>query len=290
MPRILAIINPAASGLARSSRRRDIEAALVEAGSAICATRAPGDGTRVAAESRGFDVLVAVGGDGTVSEVLTGMDRGRQLLAVVPAGTGNCLAKDLGHFDVPASIEALRNRRARSVDLIEARWQLEDGQSGVRWLGSTAGLGYVVDVARLAKKRFARLAGHAYALASAFVVPSTRSLFMSIDGGPEAAVQLTGILANNTGHIGNALAFPGASLADGMLDVFSLERAWPRQCLHNLQMVTGWPIRGVPAPWRARRLRLRCSQPEVAMLDGELIGGIRELELACHPAAATCMA
>jgi len=286
---IVAILNPCAGGLARGPQRRAIEAALAQAGVALRVTTAPGDAIRLATEARAADVLVAVGGDGTVSEVLTGMDRARQVLAVVPAGTGNCLAMDLGFRSAQAGIEALQSGRGRTIDLIEARWARSDGASGVRWLGSTAGLGYVVDVARLAKRRFARLSGHAYAAASAFIVPSARTLMMSVDAGPEASVRVTGLLANNTRHIGNAPAFPAASLADGLLDVFSFERSWAGQCLHNLRMVTGWPIPGVPAAWRARRLRLRCDAPETAMLDGELLDGIRELELACHSAAATCL-
>jgi diacylglycerol kinase (ATP) len=286
---IVAILNPCAGGLARGSQRQAIESALAQVGVQLRLTTSPGDAVRLAAEARDADVLVAVGGDGTVSEVLTGMDRGRQVLAVVPAGTGNCLAMDLALGSAPSGIEALRSGSARTIDLIEARWLRSDGTSGARWLGSTAGLGYVVDVARLAKRRFARLSGHAYAAASAFVVPTARTLTMCIDTGPERSVRMTGLLANNTRHIGNAPAFPAASLADGLLDVFCFERSWAGQCLHNLRMVTGWPIPGTPSAWRARRVRLRCDAPEVAMLDGELLDGVRELELSCHAAAATCL-
>ena len=59
-------------------------------------TNAPGHATLLARASAGFTGIVAIGGDGTIAEVLAGMDIAHQRLAVIPAGHGNSLARDLG--------------------------------------------------------------------------------------------------------------------------------------------------------------------------------------------------
>lgn len=285
-----AILNPWAHALVRGPRRRLLQDALTRLGADVQVMQAAQDAVQLAAQANDAAVLVAVGGDGTVSGVLTGMDRERQRLAVIPAGTGNCLARDLGVGDIETALRALRGGHDRRIDLIEARWVLADGSAGIRWLGSTAGLGYAADVAALAKKRFAWAGGHAYSLASLFVVPRSRQVTLAVDGAPAGPARLTGILANNTRHIGHAPAFPSAQVADGLLDVFRFDSAWVRQCLHNVRMVTGWPIPGLPQPWQARLLTLRTESPEVAMLDGELVHGVRELAFACRAGAVACIA
>jgi diacylglycerol kinase (ATP) len=287
--RLCAIVNPRAGGMPRGDRGREFLSALTGAVGDVRYTRARGDATRLAAEARGYDGLVAVGGDGTVAEVLTGMDRDTQYLALVPTGTGNCLARQLGIRNVPAALAAIERGRMERADLIEVRLRCSNGDMSVHWLGSTAGLGYASDVAALAKRHFARLRGYAYAVAATFVAPRLREIRLRVDAAPETVLRLTGVLANNTRHIGSACAFPGARLDDGLMDVFHFRSAWLRQCLHNVRMTTGLPVPGTPTSFRARTLQMRCDPPETVMLDGELVADVSELELTCHPAAVTCI-
>ena len=94
--RWLAIVNPHAGMLRHhvlGPRFLDELAARVDR---VTFTSGPGDATHIAAAASDYDGLVAVGGDGTVAEVLSGMAHTSQRLAVLPGGTGNCLAIDLG--------------------------------------------------------------------------------------------------------------------------------------------------------------------------------------------------
>jgi diacylglycerol kinase family enzyme len=273
----------------RGERAREFFSALTSAVGEVRYTRASGDATRLAADAHDYDGLVAVGGDGTVAEVLTGMDRDTQYLALVPTGTGNCLARQLGIRSVPAALVAIQRGRMERADLIEVRLRCANGDVSVHWLGSTAGLGYASDVTALAKRHFARLRGYAYAVAATFVAPRLREIRLRVDAAPETVLRLTGVLANNTRHIGNACAFPGARLDDGLMDVFHFRSAWLRQCLHNVKMTTGLPVPGTPTSFRARTLHVRCDPPETVMLDGELVPEVCELELTCRPAAVSCI-
>lgn len=98
--RILIIANPAAG--ARRGRRAGEAAARTAARRSAKVefrlTESPGDAQRIAASAsaEGFDLVVAVGGDGTVNEVANGLAGSRVALGVAPTGTMNLLARVLG--------------------------------------------------------------------------------------------------------------------------------------------------------------------------------------------------
>jgi diacylglycerol kinase (ATP) len=252
-------------------------------------TASPCDAITIAAGARDYEGLVAVGGDGTVAEVLTGMDCGSQRLAVIPAGTGNCLAVDLGLGTVTTALESLGRGRSRRIDIIRAVLRHSDGSTTHRRLASTAGMGYVTEVALLAKRHFAHFRAHAYAAAAGFVRPQMREVRFRSDANDESTMQLTGLLVNNTRHVGSAQAFPAARFDDGLLDYFEFRCGWLRQCLHDLQMVTGIPVYGTPQPRRLKTIRLHFDAPETVVLDGDPFGQVNEMELSCQAAALNCM-
>jgi diacylglycerol kinase family enzyme len=125
----LAIANPAA-GRARepisSGRLRDLRG--VNVGSCGPRRRAI---QRLARESSAFDGVIAIGGDGTI-EVLQGIDLSRQCLAVLPAGHGMCLARDLGVADPVRALAALRHGACRPLDLMDVSVGYVDGRQDRR--------------------------------------------------------------------------------------------------------------------------------------------------------------
>jgi diacylglycerol kinase (ATP) len=256
--------------------------------STIVHTVCRNDATAIAAGACDYDGLVAVGGDGTVAEILTGMNCESQRLAVIPAGTGNCLAAELGLPSAKAALEAIGRGRSRRIDIMRAVLRHSDGSTTNRCLASTAGMGYATEVALLAKRHFSQWRGHAYAAAAGFVRPRLREVHMSSDEHDERRLQLTGFLINNTRYIGNARPFPAARIDDGFLDFFLFRCGWLRQCLHDLGMLTGIPVYGAPQPRRSRTVRLRFDTPETIVLDGDPFEAVSEMELTCQPAALNC--
>ena len=107
-------------------------------------TAAPGDATRLAAETAGWSVVVAIGGDGTLHEVLNGLmavERAqRPVLGVVPAGTGNDYAQALGIplHDPEAAAQALVEAPVRRVDV----GRLEGTERGQIFFG--VGIGFAM--------------------------------------------------------------------------------------------------------------------------------------------------
>jgi diacylglycerol kinase (ATP) len=287
--RWLAVVNPFAGGLRHGRLGGTFRNELSASVSGIAFTDGPGDATRIAGEARHYDGLVVVGGDGTVAEVLSGMDRSAQRLAVVPAGTGNCLARDLGIRNAEQALGAIHGGERAIIDLMETNLVHADSRITRHWLTSTAGLGYASEVAELAKRRFSKMRGAAYAIAATFVRPRPRMFTMSVNGSPPSPVSLTGLVVNNTRHIGNTLAFPAADLTDGILDALEFRAGWLKQLLHNLEMVARFPVPGTPSPRRLKAISIRSDTPETVMLDGELVGSVKEMTITCRPAAVTCM-
>jgi diacylglycerol kinase family enzyme len=151
MRRAALIYNPS-SGSKRARRVADVESAAAVlrtagVGTEIIATRAAGSATEQAAEAiaGGCDVVFACGGDGTVHEVLQAVVAGenRAALGIIPLGTGNLLATDLG---LPRSPAAAARLQAEATPLRVAAGRIEyrdrrTGAPGTRYFTVAAGVG-----------------------------------------------------------------------------------------------------------------------------------------------------
>ncbi len=119
-------------------------------------TTAPGDAAKLAAETAGWSVVVAIGGDGTVHEVLNGLmtvERARRpVLGVVPAGTGNDYAQTLGVplHDPEAAAQALLEAPVKRVDV----GRLEGTERGKIFFG--VGIGFAMMAAANAELQRSR--------------------------------------------------------------------------------------------------------------------------------------
>jgi diacylglycerol kinase (ATP) len=201
----------------------------------VLETRGNGDAAdRVArADLAGFDGLIAAGGDGTLFEVLNGLyahpaDR-RIPLGVVPVGTGNAFARDLGlrPGDWEKGVGIVRAGRQRRVDV--GRVTHADG--AYHFL-NIVGAGLPVDAMRTAE-RLKFLGQSAYSLAALWRAMrlQTYPLGLEIDG--EAIEQeALFVEVSNSRYTGTSfLMAPGAEFDDGLLDVTVLRRLSRRRLL-----------------------------------------------------------
>ncbi|HZW52050.1 MAG TPA: diacylglycerol kinase family protein, partial [Rudaea sp.] len=122
MRKALLLYNPH-SGRQRARREADVELAVSEmraAGVDAVAepTRAAGSAGEQARAAAGFDTIIACGGDGTVHDVLQGVAGTPLQLAVLPLGTGNALANDLGIArDVRTAVRMLLDAAAQPISI-----------------------------------------------------------------------------------------------------------------------------------------------------------------------------
>jgi YegS/Rv2252/BmrU family lipid kinase len=237
--RVLVIYNPAA-GQWRQRRLRTTLAALKGLGCAITlfATGKPGDAESRAAglSTAEFDVVVAAGGDGTINEVANGLAAASgplPPLAIIPLGTANVLAEEIGLRGNPRAVaRAIANGSQMIVHL---------GQANGRYFLMMAGVGFdahVVANVDLALKR--RTGKVAYVLET--LVQGMRYGFppchVTVDGIDYDACSV--VVCNGKHYGGPFVAAPKASLAEPAFEVCLLERGgWRHVIRYGAALVMG---------------------------------------------------
>ncbi|MCU1272740.1 MAG: hypothetical protein JWO48_171 [Bryobacterales bacterium] len=251
-------------------------------------TEYPGHAAELALNAAGYGGLAAVGGDGTVFEILQGLDRAKQRIAVIPAGRGNSLARDLHLPHTLASIDAVRSTLPVLIDLMEVTFKTSGGAKQKRVSASTIALGYPVAVARLAGRKFAQLGKLCYAAAAAAVCPAPFRAQIACDGQEQSAQHFTGFVANNTRHMANFVAFPDASLEDGYFDVIELNAGFLKQSIHNASAFSRLHFYMPVTPIRTKTAEVLLDEPRDLLLDGEIYSDVISVRIRILPSALTC--
>ncbi len=289
----LTIVNPRAGGRQRDGWHQPLVKRLErELGAEVVFTDHPGHATALASAAREAEGFVVVGGDGTIGEVVNGMDLDRQAVLLLAAGTGNGLARDLGLASFEAGFAAARLRRRSALDLIRVSYRL-GGQDRFdsRLAVSTAGVGYVADAVQLAGRYFKGLGWLCYPVAAA--VQAARqgclSLAVELDEGPAAQRSLSNVMVNNTQHAGNFRPFRRADLRDGRFEVLLARAGFIGQLAHNVSILSGTYLYAPAAEVAARTLSLRLAGPQLLMIDGELWEQVVEVRFEVLPGKLQCV-
>jgi len=232
-------------------------------------TTGPGDATVQAARAPGhFDMVVALGGDGTVHETATGMAGTGCPLAVLPSGSGNDFAVGVGCPTPEAGLEAIAMGQDRALDVCAL-----DGEKFVNSLGLLAsGL-----VSGGASHLWRWLGGARYTLAAVGTLLKYRGQDMVWEvGGPDGREEISGRfffaeICNGPLTGGGCRFAPDARFDDGLLDACLIRPISP---------VTGLKL--LPAASKGKRmdheaisviqcstLAFTCHQPVAVHLDGE---------------------
>ena len=144
------IYNPVAGGLSRHRERQVREAAAALATQGIAAKVVPTTGPNTAVElartaaAQGDELVLVCGGDGTINEVINGLAQTPTTLGILPGGTANIFAKELGlpHHPVRAARE-LGQWVPRRIALGRAITEKNGGgPSAIRYFLSLAGVGF----------------------------------------------------------------------------------------------------------------------------------------------------
>jgi len=237
----------------------------------------PGSGQAAHAVDAGVDLVIAAGGDGTVTACAAGLAGQLVPLAILPTGTGNLLAINLG---IP-----LDRARAVQVALTGVDRKIDLGVANGRPFVAMAGLGLDAKMLRstseAAKKRF----GYAAYVVAALrhVADPPLRLTVRTDGGRPKKYSATGIIIGNVGWLqGGIRLLPDAQPDDGLLDAAVLtSRGLVSSMLLGLRILLrrdgAQVVRG-----SFRSLRIRVDREHLWELDGEVVGTAKELKVGVH--------
>jgi diacylglycerol kinase (ATP) len=194
-------------------------------------TRRPGDACELAREAAraGVELVVAVGGDGTASEVVDGLVGQRPArpdlsFGFIPCGTGGDLSRTLGYPSDPYEAARILSARAeRMVDVGRIELTGHDGRPRTRHFANVAGAGIAGQVVQHVERMGKRLGGRVtfmLAAARALVGWRDQPIRWRVDGGPWSEEAITGLsVCNGRFFGGGMMVAPGARMDDGLFDV-----------------------------------------------------------------------
>jgi YegS/Rv2252/BmrU family lipid kinase len=187
----------------------------------------PGHITELAqqAAQAGAELVVAVGGDGTLNEVVNGVVRGGggPEVATLPLGTGMDFGRTYGiptRFDDAVRIAV--DGTTRTIDLGRVHYRTWSGEPGERYLVNVGSVGMSAAVAQRANGMSKALGGKAtffYALVRVFLAWQNSVVDVELDGRHRSARMHDVIVANGQYHGGAMWLAPDASPDDGLFDV-----------------------------------------------------------------------
>ena len=229
------------------------------------------------------DVVFVCGGDGTVMAAVTALAGCDVPLAVLPAGTGNLLARNL---DLPLADEEEALRIGTSGRTIA----IDVGVVEDRKFAVMAGIGFDAAIMRDAPEGLKRLVGW-----PAYLVSGAKHLrgggirvTLRIDDGEPMQRRVRTVLVGNVGKLqGNIPLMPDAVIDDGLLDVVVIA---PRTVL-DWARVSGRVVRRADKPdrrmerFRASHVLVETSRPQPRQLDGDVIEDSRTMDIRVEPRA-----
>jgi YegS/Rv2252/BmrU family lipid kinase len=243
-------------------------------------TRPDDTGERLAREAvrSGVDLVLASGGDGTITACAGGIAGTGVPLGVLPCGTGNLLARNLG---LPLSLD-----EALAVALTGSNRRLDVGDANGRPFVVMAGIGFDAEMLDGADERLKRRVGWAAYVLSALRHLRDRPVRMALraDGGPPQRRWASGVIVGNVGSLqGNVRLLPDAAPDDGVLDVAVLAASGWTGWLRLAADVLLRRRTGRVAHLTCRKLTVQASRARPWEVDGEVAGTTRQLRVTLEP-------
>lgn len=224
--------------------------------------------------NEGEPVVIAAGGDGTLNAVVAGLAGSRTALGVMPAGTMNVFARELGipSNSLPKAFEVIERGLIREVDLFSA-----NGSPFVQM----AGVGFDAMVIEETSWESKKMLGPLAYLLSAVKVLGERPPKIEIvtaEGVRETGVAV--LCGNGSLYGGQFRLFRNASNTDSLLDVIVFKEAGYRFVLDSLKGIVrgGIDLGSSTAYFQSSDFLVTADREVPVEIDGELLGRFKEIE------------
>jgi diacylglycerol kinase family enzyme len=309
--RVAVIVNPTKVDM--EAMRAAVVAAEEEAGWAPSlwletSVDDPGQGRAREAIAARVTAVLTAGGDGTVRAVAEGMLDSGIPIVLIPSGTGNLLARNLGLSlgKLSDSLTTAVTGVDQAIDVGIAELTRDDGSVERHAFVVMVGIGLDAKMIAATNPDLKKKVGWlAYVEATARIVRDVDAVRLrySLDGSPERSTTIHTLLIGNCGSLpGGVLILPDAQIDDGLLDVVAMRPrnlwgwmrvsyavVWENGVLQKTKV--GRRILAADKSVRAlryfqgRRMTLAFERPEEFEIDGEEMGLVTRLEVRVAPAS-----
>jgi len=281
------IVNPVAGAGRTAKKWPQIMALLRSIGLSFehDMTEAPGHARELAkaASEKGYELVVSVGGDGTINEVVNGLyDAGNiaeVTLGIIGTGTGHDYIRTLGiPWTYQEACKCLINPRILAVDLGVVEY-LSSGQMVKRLFVNFAGLGFDAEIVKTTTQKYKTLsstASYLTGLFAALLFYKNKKVSLTLDGEVTERKVCTVLVSNGKYGGGGMLAAPEADLSDGLLDVMIIGDISKPDLLWSLPRVYKGTHLTHPkvSLKKAREVEIQSTEAISLQADGELLGGL----------------
>jgi diacylglycerol kinase (ATP) len=275
----IVILNPAAHSDRGKRWRARVES--LARGCTVCASSRAGDAELLArnAAREGFKKIVAAGGDGTINEVVNGLAGSTATLGLLPIGTVNVFASELGLpiHNLQMCWNIIEGDKTRVIDLPRAN---------KKYFVQLAGVGLDAQVVKETSLALKRNFGPLSYLISAAQIAARRPPLLYLESKDAPTNEASFVLIGNGRRYGGPFPFfKQAQLDDGLLDVVAFKQVGYLEIIKYLQDVFFSSEIRLPEVeyFQTQRLRISSDQDVPVELDGEVVGNCPvEFELLEH--------
>lgn len=283
----LFIVNPVAAGRKTGRVWPSIEGELRSVGLPFdhCFTEARGHATVLAREGveKGYETIVAVGGDGTVNEVVNGLmlpgsEEAGAILGVVITGRGSDLARTIGipsHYGQACA--RLAGDRTTTLDLALVEFHVQ-GEQRQRYMVNVGGCGFDGEVAERANRAPNFMGGtvpYLTSLVTTLITYQNKALELVLDDREPIKMVANSVVVANCQYFGGGMRVaPDADPHDGLLDVVVIGDIDKVEYLFTVPKVYDGTHITHPQvdTYRARRVEVRTQQRLMLQIEGEVCG------------------
>jgi diacylglycerol kinase (ATP) len=250
-------------------------------------TAGPGDATGLARQAliEGTDLIICVGGDGTLNEVVNGFMgeegpiRPEALLGFIPLGTGCDFIKTVPiPRDINRALDLIRGRHVRPIDLGRLQYRDHHGNSAYRYFHNVTsfGLGGEVDErVNRTTKAFGGFISFIWATLISILIYDKKQIHLKVDNGFDQSVLIWNVVvANGQYHGGGMWVAPDASVDDGLFHVTVIGDLTLPQVFLNLPSLYNGKIYQVEkvTSLAGKRVKAYSDQQVLMDVDGEQPG------------------
>ena len=285
MTRAKVIVNPMARGGIAGKRWPHINKLLSDAGVSFDHdfTEGVGHGIELAREAvdKGYELVIAVGGDGTVSEVVNGIvdeeGKGRAILGIIITGVGNDIVRTLGiPRDYANACRVFSDFKTATIDLGVVEYMKGD-EKGRRFFINTAGLGFdaaVVERTPGLNRTIKGIMPYAFGLLLTLRAYRNKEATIDLDGTASKERVFLVVVNNGRYFAGGMKITPDADPCDGLLDALimgdfgRLEVLWNLPKVYKGTHITHPKLRSC----RVKAIHIGSTERLLLQADGELLG------------------